>query len=149
MADRPSDLKFTKTHEWVRIDGDTATVGITDFAVEHLGDLVFVDLPEAGRVLEAGEVCAEVESVKAVGEVMTPVGGEVLESNDDLADDQANLATAIRLTDDRRLEGYGGVGLDIVESAGAGVEDQVAAAEVDVGGGRRDITHVDVGRGYG
>lgn len=93
MADRPSDLKFTKTHEWVRIDGETATVGITDFAVQHLGDLVFVDLPEAGRVLESGETCAEVESVKAVGEVMTPVGGEVIESNDDLADDQADLAS--------------------------------------------------------
>ena len=92
MADRPSDLKYTKTHEWVRIEGDTATVGITDFAVEHLGDLVFVDMPEAGRVLEAGETCAEVESVKAVGEVMTPVGGEVIESNDDLADDQSDLA---------------------------------------------------------
>ena len=92
MADRPSDLKYTKTHEWVRIDGDTATVGITDFAVEHLGDLVFVDLPELGRVLEAGEASAEVESVKAVGEVMSPVGGEVVEVNDELADDQSSLA---------------------------------------------------------
>ena len=92
MADRPSDLKYTKTHEWVRIEGDTATVGITDFAVEHLGDLVFVDLPELGRVLDAGEASAEVESVKAVGEVMSPVGGEVVEVNDDLADDQSSLA---------------------------------------------------------
>ena len=92
MADRPTDLKYTKTHEWVRIEGDTATVGITDFAVQHLGDLVFVDLPEVGRVVEPGEATAEVESVKAVGEVMTPAGGEVSETNEGLADDQSDLA---------------------------------------------------------
>ena len=93
MADRPSDLKYTSTHEWVRIEGAEATVGITDFAVEHLGDLVFVDLPEEGRAIEAGESCAEVESVKAVGEVNAPVGGEVTQVNDDLADDQGALAS--------------------------------------------------------
>ena len=93
MADRPSDVKFTPSHEWVRIEGDEATVGITDFAVEHLGDLVFVDLPEEGRALEAGESCAEVESVKAVGEVYSPVGGEVSAVNEGLADDQGPLAS--------------------------------------------------------
>jgi glycine cleavage system H protein len=93
MADRPNDVKYSKTHEWVRVDGDTATVGITDFAVEHLGDLVFVDLPEVGRTVEAGEVAAEVESVKAVGEVMSPVAGEIVEVNEGLADDQADLST--------------------------------------------------------
>jgi len=92
MADRPSNVKYTKTHEWVRVEGDVATVGITDFAVEHLGDLVFVDLPEVGRTLDAGETAAEVESVKAVGEVMSPVAGEVLEVNEALADDQGPLA---------------------------------------------------------
>lgn len=93
MADRPKDVKYTKTHEWVRVKGDVATVGITDFAVEHLGDLVFVDLPEVGRTLEVGEVAAEVESVKAVGEAYAPVGGEVIEVNDGLADDQSPLAS--------------------------------------------------------
>ena len=92
MADRPSDIQYTKTHEWVRVQGDEATVGITDFAVEHLGDLVFVDLPEVGRTVDVGESVAEVESVKAVGEVNTPIAGEVLAVNEDLADDQAPLA---------------------------------------------------------
>ncbi len=91
MADRPSDIQYTKTHEWVRVQGDEATVGITDFAVEHLGDLVFVDLPEVGRTLDAGEAAAEVESVKAVGQVDSPVAGEVTEVNEGLADDQGPL----------------------------------------------------------
>ena len=89
----PAELRYSSDHEWVRVDGDVATIGITDFAVEHLGDLVFVDLPEAGRELELGESCAEVESVKAVGEVYSPVAGEVLESNEPLADDQALLTS--------------------------------------------------------
>ena len=92
MADRPNDVQYTKTHEWVRVDGDEATVGITDFAVEHLGDLVFVDLPDVGQDVDAGGNAAEVESVKAVGEVMSPVGGEVTAVNEDLADDQGPLA---------------------------------------------------------
>lgn len=91
MADRPNDVKFTKSHEWIRVDGDVATIGITDFAVEHLGDLVFVDLPEVGRTLDQGESAAEVESVKAVGEVDSPVAGEVVASNEALADDQSSL----------------------------------------------------------
>ncbi|MDJ0523353.1 MAG: glycine cleavage system protein GcvH [Planctomycetota bacterium] len=93
MADRPNDIQYTKTHEWVRIDGDTATVGITDFAVEHLGDLVFVDLPDVGQDVEPEETVAEVESVKAVGEVYASVTGEVTEVNEDLADDQGNLTS--------------------------------------------------------
>ncbi len=92
MADRPNDILYTKTHEWVRIDGDTATLGITDFAVEHLGDLVFIDLPDEGSDVTAGDSVAEVESVKAVGEVYSSVTGEVTEVNSDLADDQAPLA---------------------------------------------------------
>ena len=91
MSERPADIQYTKTHEWVRIDGDTATIGITDFAVEHLGDLVFVDLPDEGADIEAGESVAEVESVKAVGEIDAPVSGAVSAVNQGLADDMAPL----------------------------------------------------------
>ena len=93
MATRPAEARYTKTHEWVVVKGDQATVGITDFAVEHLGDLVFVQLPEKGRTLKEGEVAAEVESVKAVGEVYAPIGGTVTEVNGGLAEDQGPLAT--------------------------------------------------------
>ncbi len=93
MSERPSNAKFAKTHEWVRIDGDEATVGISDFAIEHLGDLVFVDLPDEGGDVEAGTPAAEVESVKAVGEVYSPVSGVVTAVNEDLADDQGPLAS--------------------------------------------------------
>jgi glycine cleavage system H protein len=89
---RPSDARYAKTHEWIRIQGTTATVGITDFAVEHLGDLVYVDLPQKGKKIGKGETLAEVESVKAVGEVYCPVAGEVLETNAALANDQSPLA---------------------------------------------------------
>jgi glycine cleavage system H protein len=93
MAKRPSDAKYTATHEWVRVKGNEATVGITDFAVEHLGDLVFVELPDVGRTVSAGEVAATVESVKAVGEVYAPVTGEVTAVNDALTSDQGSLAS--------------------------------------------------------
>lgn len=92
MANRPAKARYTKSHEWVLVEGDQATVGITDFAVEHLGDLVFVQLPDAGRTFKAGEVAAEVESVKAVGEVYAPVSGTVTGLNSGLADDQSPLA---------------------------------------------------------
>ena len=92
MATRPADCRYTKTHEWVRLEGTTAVVGITDFAVEHLGELVFVDLPAKGKKLGKGETLAEVESVKAVGEVYTPVAGEISETNAGLAGDQTPLA---------------------------------------------------------
>jgi glycine cleavage system H protein len=92
MPNRPTDVRYTKTHEWVRLDGATAVVGITDFAVEHLGELVFVDLPAKGKKLEKGQTLAEVESVKAVGEVYAPVTGEVVETNAGLAKDQGPLS---------------------------------------------------------
>lgn len=92
MANRPADARYTKTHEWVRLQGDVATVGITDFAVEHLGELVFVQLPDANKALKHGDVAAEVESVKAVGEVYAPIPGTVVEVNAGLADDQSPLA---------------------------------------------------------
>jgi glycine cleavage system H protein len=92
VAERPIDVRYTKTHEWVRLDGTTAVVGITDFAVEHLGELVFVDLPAKGKKVARGGTLAEVESVKAVGEVYAPVTGEVVEANAGLANDQTPLS---------------------------------------------------------
>tara|TARA_B100000029_G_C17534642_1_gene944425 strand:- start:1336 stop:1722 length:387 start_codon:yes stop_codon:yes gene_type:complete len=83
----PATLKFAKSHEWLAIDGDQATVGITDFAVESLTDLVYIELPEVGRHLSAGEVFGEVESVKAVSDLYAPVDGEVIEVNTGLPDD--------------------------------------------------------------
>ena len=82
-----SELRYTKDHEWVRLDGDVATVGITDHAQTALGDVVFVDLPEAGREVTAGEAVAVVESVKAASDIYAPVAGRVLESNAKLSDD--------------------------------------------------------------
>lgn len=76
-----AELRFTKDHEWVRLEGDVATVGITDHAQTALGDVVFVDLPEAGREVAAGESVAVVESVKAASDVYAPVAGRVVESN--------------------------------------------------------------------
>jgi glycine cleavage system H protein len=80
---------YTKEHEWVRVDGDTATVGITDFAQGQLGDVVFVEVPEAGRQVAQGGEAAVVESVKAASDVYAPVGGEVIEGNQALVDDPA------------------------------------------------------------
>lgn len=77
----PTDLKYTKTHEWVRLEGDVATVGITDFAQSELGDIVFVDLPTPGRALGKGDSFGSVESVKTVSDAYAPVGGEVVEVN--------------------------------------------------------------------
>lgn len=87
MSEVPGDLKYTKSHEWVRLEDDgTATVGITDHAQAALGDLVFVDPPEVGAELGAGDACAVVESVKAASDVYSPVAGEVVEANEQLAD---------------------------------------------------------------
>ena len=80
----PTDLKYTKDHEWVRIEGDTATFGVSDHAQEALGDIVFVELPEVGRSIDAGEAYGVVESVKAVSDVYAPVAGEVIEVNEAL-----------------------------------------------------------------
>ncbi len=79
-----SDIRFTDQHEWVRVDGDIATIGITDYAQEQLGDVVFVELPEVGKELSAGDEAAVVESVKAASEVYTPVSGEVVDVNGDI-----------------------------------------------------------------
>ena len=80
----PSDLRYTKDHEWVRVEGETATVGVTDFAATQLGDVVFVDLPEVGRKVDQFATFGVVESVKAVSDLYAPVSGEVVEVNGDL-----------------------------------------------------------------
>lgn len=80
----PRDLKYTKEHEWVRVDGGDASVGITDFAQKQLGDVVFVELPDVGRQLAQGEAFGTIESVKAVSELFSPVSGEVIAVNGDL-----------------------------------------------------------------
>jgi glycine cleavage system H protein len=82
-------LYFTREHEWIRVDGDVATVGISDHAQESLGDIVFAEVPEAGRALAKGQEAAVVESVKAASDVYSPVGGEVIEGNSAIADDPA------------------------------------------------------------
>lgn len=82
----PSDLKFAKSHEWVRLDGDVATVGISDHAQHELTDVVFVELPQIGRKVKAGEACAVVESVKTASDIYAPVSGEVVAVNSKVVD---------------------------------------------------------------
>jgi len=82
----PTDLKYTKEHEWIRVDGNTGTIGITDFAQQQLGDVVFVELPDVGATIKAGQVFGTIESVKAVSELFAPVSGEVVEVNGSLKD---------------------------------------------------------------
>ncbi|MBY0494572.1 MAG: glycine cleavage system protein GcvH [Cyanobacteria bacterium] len=82
----PTDLKYTKEHEWIRVDGGTGTIGITDFAQQQLGDVVYVELPEVGSTITAGKVFGTIESVKAVSELFAPVTGEVTEVNGSLKD---------------------------------------------------------------
>ncbi|MCH8201388.1 MAG: glycine cleavage system protein GcvH [Chloroflexi bacterium] len=82
----PPELKYTKEHEWVRVEGDSGTIGITDYAQDQLGDIVFVELPAVGAEISAAQKLGEIESVKAVSELFAPVSGEVTEANDGLAD---------------------------------------------------------------
>ena len=86
-----SEVRYSKDHEWVKIDGDTATVGITHYAQEQLGDVVFVDLPEIGKKVSQGKELATVESVKAASEVYAPISGEVVEVNGALSDAPATV----------------------------------------------------------
>ncbi len=86
MSNIPSNLKYTKSHEWVRADGNTATIGITDHAQAELTDIVFVELPAAGRQVKAGEACAVVESVKTASDIYAPISGEILEANKSVVD---------------------------------------------------------------
>ena len=107
-------LYFTKDHEWIRVDGDVATVGISDHAQEALGDIVFAEAPEAGRSLSKGQEAAVVESVKAASDVYSPVGGEVIEGNSAIGDDPALINRdpegegwffKLKLSDPSELEG--------------------------------------------
>ncbi|MDZ5698283.1 glycine cleavage system protein GcvH [Chelativorans sp. M5D2P16] len=109
-----SKTYFTEDHEWIRVEGDTATVGITDYAQEQLGDLVFVDLPETGRALSKGDTAVVVESVKAASDVYSPADGEVTDVNEALTSDPSLVNTAptgdgwlwkMRLSDQGQLEG--------------------------------------------
>jgi glycine cleavage system H protein len=109
----PADLRYTKEHEWVRVDGDVATIGITQHAADQLGDIVFVELPEAGRAVEQFAAFGVVESVKAVSDLFAPVGGEVVETNGALASTPevvnsdpygAGWMLRIRLTDTAQVD---------------------------------------------
>jgi glycine cleavage system H protein len=107
-------LRFTKDHEWIRQDGDTAVIGITDYAQQQLGDIVYVELPAVGTIVEAGKEAAVVESAKAASEVYAPVSGEVVAVNDAIAGDPAKVNAdpmgegwflAVRLADPKALDG--------------------------------------------
>lgn len=109
MADR----KYTEDHEWVEVDGDTGVIGISDYAQEQLGDVVFVELPDIGKILDQRDEAAVVESVKAAAEVYTPVSGEVIEVNEELNNDPSLVNTdalgegwfvKLRLSDPTELE---------------------------------------------
>lgn len=93
MSNVPSDLKYAKSHEWVRVSGDTATIGITDHAQHELTDVVFVELPEADRKLKAGEACAVVESVKTASDIYSPMSGQVVEVNQAVVENPALVNT--------------------------------------------------------
>ena len=96
----PTEYLYSREHEWIRVDGDVAVVGITEFAQEELGEVVFVELPEVGQVFNTGDELGTIESVKAVAEVYTPVAGEVVEVNDAVVDDPELL------NDDPHTEGW-------------------------------------------
>jgi len=109
-----SELSFTEEHEWIAVDGDVGTVGISDYAQEQLGDVVYVELPEIGTDVAKGDEAAVVESVKAASEVYAPVGGTVVERNEALSDNPALVNEAattdgwfykLRLADPREIEG--------------------------------------------
>lgn len=94
MSEIPADLKYAKSHEWVRVSGDSATVGITDHAQHELTDVVFLELPQVGRKVKAGEACAVVESVKTASDIYSPVSGEVTEVNKAAVDNPALVNSA-------------------------------------------------------
>jgi len=109
-----ADTKYTQEHEWIRVEGDVGTIGITQYAQEQLGDVVFVDVPQAGRKVAKGEACAVVESVKAASDIYAPVSGEVVEANAALADAPGDINAEpmgkgwffkLRLADKGELDG--------------------------------------------
>ena len=115
----PEELQYTKSHEWVRTEGDTATIGITDHAQDELGDVVFVELPEVGTTFEAGDSFGTVASVKAVSDLYTPVGGEVVEVNEALNDQPE------KINEDPYGEGW------IVKLSVSGEGDLLAASDYE------------------
>lgn len=112
MSNIPEELKYTQEHVWVRVEGDVAIMGITDYAQEQLGDILFVELPEADEDISAGDVFTELESSKATSEVSTPVSGTIIESNEELDDSPelinedayANWLIKVKLSDDSELD---------------------------------------------
>ena len=127
MSNVPAELKYTKSHEWVAVDGHNVTIGITDHAQDLLGDMVFIELPEVGTTFATGDECAVVESVKAASDVYSPLAGEVTEVNEDLVDSpetvnsdpyQAGWLFKMKLADVSELDGlldadtYSGVAAD-------------------------------------
>ena len=110
----PSDLKFTKSHEWVRIDDDVATIGVTDYAQQELGDITYLELPDVGDTIAQLEPLGVIESVKAANDIYSPVGGEVIERNEDAigSPEMVNASPfgdawliKVRLSDPTQLEG--------------------------------------------
>jgi glycine cleavage system H protein len=91
MSNVPQNLKYSKSHEWVKIEGGIATVGITDHAQDELGDIVFLELPQVGRILAYDDIFGTVESVKAVSELFSPIAGEVVETNESLINSEATI----------------------------------------------------------
>ncbi|MGC7405567.1 glycine cleavage system protein GcvH [Pandoraea pneumonica] len=114
MANTPDNLKYAESHEWARLEADgTVTIGITDHAQEALGDVVFIELPDTGRTVKAQEQVAVVESVKAASDIYAPIGGEIIETNSEVAgspeqinsDPYANWLFRIKPTDAKELDG--------------------------------------------
>ncbi len=110
----PQELRYTKSHEWVKVEGDTARVGITDYAQKKLGDVVYVELPDLGKVLKKGDVAATVESVKAAESVYAPVSGEVAEVNEELVSSPGLINQdpygkgwlfSLKIADEKEIEG--------------------------------------------
>lgn len=112
MSDIPEELKYTREHVWVKVEGDVAVIGVTDYAQEQLGDILFVELPEADEDISAGDVFTELESSRTTSEVATPVSGTIIESNEELDDSPelinedayANWIIKVRLFDDSELD---------------------------------------------
>ncbi len=113
MANFPSDLKYAKTHEWLKLDGDVVTIGITDFAQGELSDIVYVEITAVGKTIKRDEPLGTIEAVKAVSDLYSPVSGQVLEANEGLKDSPANVnkdpygagwMTKIKLSDPTELD---------------------------------------------
>lgn len=123
MSNVPSELKYTNSHEWVAVDGDTVTIGITDHAQDLLGDLVFVELPDVGTSFSSKDECAVVESVKAASDVYSPLSGEVIEVNETLVDAPETINT----------DAYGNGWMFKLKLADAGELDELLDAEAYAG----------------